>query len=50
LSLICKPLLWRMLGVPLLPVPLAPSASVGGIPYGVAIALGTLAVVAGPHL
>ncbi|MRW91089.1 prepilin peptidase [Duganella sp. FT80W] len=50
LALICKPLLWRMLGVPLLPVPLVPSASVGGIPYGVAIALGTLAVVAGPHL
>ncbi len=50
LTLICKPLLWRALGVPLLPVPLPPADSVGGIPYGVAIALGTLGVVAWAHL
>ncbi|WP_343730530.1 prepilin peptidase [Duganella sp.] len=49
LRLICQPLLWRLLGVPLAPVPLPPSASVGGIPYGVAIALGTLGVVAWQH-
>jgi len=49
LRLICTPLLLRLLGVPLLPVPLAPKASVGGIPYGVAIALGTLGVVAWQH-
>ena len=49
LAQLCKPLLLRLLGVPLLPVPLAPSASVGGIPYGVAIALGTIGVVAWNH-
>ena len=49
LQLICKPLLLRMLGMPLLPVPLPKQASVGGIPYGVAIALGTLGVVAWQH-
>jgi prepilin peptidase CpaA len=49
LTHICKPLLLRLLGVPLLPVPLAPSDSVGGIPYGVAIALGTVGVVAWAH-
>jgi len=49
LKLICKPLLLRLLGVPLLPVPLPPQASVGGIPYGVAIALGTVGVVAWRH-
>jgi prepilin peptidase CpaA len=49
LAQICKPMLLRMLGVPLLPVPLPPSASVGGIPYGVAIALGTIGVVAWTH-
>jgi prepilin peptidase CpaA len=49
LAQICKPLLLRLLGVPLLPVPLAPAASVGGIPYGVAIALGTVGVVAWTH-
>lgn len=50
LAQICRPLLLRLLGMPLLPVPLAPAASVGGIPYGVAIALGTAAVVAARHL
>lgn len=39
---LCKPLLLRMLGVPLLPVPLPPGASVGNMPYGLAIALGTM--------
>ncbi|SEO61159.1 prepilin peptidase CpaA [Duganella sp. CF517] len=47
--LVCKPLLWRLLGLPLAPVPLASIASVGGIPYGVAIALGTSGVVAWAH-
>jgi prepilin peptidase CpaA len=50
LAQICKPLLMRLAGVPLLPVPLAPAASVGGIPYGVAIALGTAGVVVSAHL
>jgi prepilin peptidase CpaA len=49
LAQICTPLLLRLLGMPLLPVPLAPSASVGGIPYGLAIALGTVGVVAWGH-
>jgi prepilin peptidase CpaA len=49
LAQLCKPLLLRLLGVPLLPVPLAPSASVGGIPYGVAIALGTVGVLLWKH-
>ncbi|MYM23078.1 prepilin peptidase [Duganella sp. FT135W] len=49
LKLICTPLLLRLLGMPLLPVPLPPKASVGGIPYGVAIALGTVAVVVWRH-
>jgi len=46
---ICKPLLFRLLGVPLVPVPLAPTASVGGIPYGVAVALGTTGMLAWIH-
>lgn len=49
LALLCKPLLLRLLGVPLLPVPLPPSASAGGMPYGVAVALGTIAYVAWMH-
>lgn len=49
LARICAPLLWRVCGVPLEPVPLAPGASVGGMPYGVAIALGTLGVVVSVH-
>jgi len=49
LQLICKPLLLRLLGMPLLPVALPKQASVGGIPYGVAIALGTLGIVAWRH-
>ena len=47
--LICKPLMWRLLGLPLAPVPLASISSVGGIPYGVAIALGTGGFVAWAH-
>ena len=47
--LICKPLIWRLLGLPLAPVPLASISSVGGIPYGVAIALGTGSFVAWAH-
>jgi prepilin peptidase CpaA len=43
------PLLLRMAGVPLMPVPLQPGQSVGGMPYGVAVAFGTLAVVLSPH-
>ena len=49
LATICKPLLLRGLGLPLRAVPLAPGASVGGIPYGLAIALATVAVVALAH-
>lgn len=47
--LICKPWMWRLLGLPLAPVPLASVTSVGGIPYGVAIALGTGGFVAWAH-
>jgi prepilin peptidase CpaA len=43
------PLLLRLGGMPLAPVPLAPGQSVGGMPYGVAVALGTLGVVLSPH-
>ncbi len=39
-----RPLLWRLAGAPLVPVPAAGPASVGGMPYGVAIALGTALV------
>jgi prepilin peptidase CpaA len=46
---LCQPLLLRLLGVPLLPVPLAPQASVGGMPYGLAIAVGTMGVMAWSH-
>src|SRR5471032_991536 len=49
LSTLCRPLFWRLLGVPLQAVPLAPGASVGGLPYAPAIALGTIAVVAWAH-
>jgi prepilin peptidase CpaA len=40
------PLLLRVAGVPLQPRTLGPGASVGGMPYGVAIAGGTLLVLA----
>lgn len=49
LARLCQPLLLRLIGVPLLPVPLAPSASVGGIPYGVAVALATVVFIAWTH-
>jgi len=41
-----KPLLWRLAGVPLLPVPLPKGDSVGGMPYAVAIAAATTLFVA----
>jgi prepilin peptidase CpaA len=44
-----KPVLMRLLGVPLRNIRLAPGASVGGMPYGVAIALGTACFVAWTH-
>ena len=47
--LICNPLLWTMLGLPLAKVPRSAITSVGGIPYGVAIALGTVGFVAWAH-
>jgi prepilin peptidase CpaA len=43
------PLLLRLAGMPLAPVLLAPGQSVGGMPYGVAVALGTLGMVLPPH-
>jgi prepilin peptidase CpaA len=43
------PALLRLAGMPLQPVPLRRGQSVGGMPYGVAVALGTLAVVLAPH-
>jgi len=46
---LCKPLCLRMLGMPLVLAPLEPGASVGNIPYGVAIALGTWSMVAWSH-
>ena len=51
MAAICAPWLGRLRGLPL--APLSPEAlgraSVGGIPYGVAVALGTLAFVAWAH-
>jgi prepilin peptidase CpaA len=41
-----RPLLMRAAGIPAAPEP-APAASVGSMPYGVAIALGTLAALLG---
>jgi prepilin peptidase CpaA len=49
LGMICRPLLLRLAGMPLLPVPLPPGRSVGGMPYGLAIAIGTLGFVAWTH-
>lgn len=42
---LCAPVCWRCLGVPMQAVPLPAVASVGGIPYGVAIALATASTV-----
>lgn len=39
---LCEPRLLRLFGLPLQPVALAPGASVGGMPYGLAIAASTL--------
>lgn len=44
-----QPLLGRLIGLPLATLPGSAIASVGGMPYGVAIALATAAVVAWPH-
>lgn len=49
LKAMLSPLLWRCLGVPVQAVSLARQDSAGGIPYGVAIALGTAAVVFSAH-
>ncbi len=49
LATIGLPLLLRLAGMPLQPVSLAPRRSVGGLPYGLAIALGTMGVVAWAH-
>lgn len=49
LKTIAMPLLWRGMGVSVAATPLSREASAGGIPYGVAIALGTLAVVVNAH-
>jgi|SRR5471032_3261761 len=46
---LCRPPVMCMLGVPLLPEPLPHGASVGDMPYGVAIAAGTLALIAWSH-
>ena len=43
------PVLARLVGLPLAAVPASGFVSVGGMPYGVAIALATVAVVAWPH-
>ena len=39
-----SPLLLRAIGVPVSPLTLPPGLSVGGMPYGLAIAIGTLAL------
>jgi prepilin peptidase CpaA len=49
LASIARPLLWRLAGMPLQAEPLPPGASVGGMPYGLAIAVGTLGFVAWTH-
>ena len=49
LGLLLRPLLWRLLGVPLVSVPLTAGTSVGGMPYGLAIAAGTLLMLARRH-
>jgi len=45
LHTLCAPLWWRCLGLPMQAVPLPAAASVGGIPYGLAIALATASTV-----
>jgi prepilin peptidase CpaA len=46
---LCRPPLMRVLGVPLLPESLPHGVSVGDMPYGLAIAAGTLALLAWSH-
>ncbi len=48
LRTLLSPVLLRALGIPLAPANLAPGQSVGGMPYGLAIALGTLLLVGLP--
>jgi prepilin peptidase CpaA len=49
LKTMLAPLLGRCMGIPMHAMPVSREASAGGIPYGVAIALGTLAVVVSAH-
>ena len=46
---LCRPTVMCLLGVPLLPEPLPHGASVGDMPYGLAIAAGTLLLLAWSH-
>ncbi|NRR30894.1 prepilin peptidase [Oxalobacteraceae bacterium] len=46
---ICQPMLMRWLGYPLAPSAQPAGPSAGAMPYGLAIAVATLAVVAWPH-
>ena len=50
LATILGPMLLSLAGVPQQRVTIPRDASAGGIPYGVAIALGTVCVVAQPHI
>jgi prepilin peptidase CpaA len=49
LKTLLRPLLYRMAGYPVCAVPIDRQASAGGIPYGVAIAIGTAIVVLQQH-
>lgn len=49
LAAVLQPWCARLLGVPLVPVPRTAITSVGGMPYGVAIAVATVAVLAWRH-
>jgi prepilin peptidase CpaA len=44
-----KPFLYRLAGYPVEPIPITRETSAGGIPYGLAIAIGTAAVVFKTH-
>jgi prepilin peptidase CpaA len=49
LRVLCRPLWWRLLGVPLAPAALAQGDSAGNMPYGLAIAAGTFLELAWRH-